>query len=89
MPKSYARKVIPMKRKMRMPPSQVSTVRAFCASGGLKAVTPSDTASTPVSAAQPDEKALRMRNSPTPSSPGRCGRYGASGRKLKIAPRMP
>ena len=35
---------------------------AFCASGGLKAGTPLDTASTPVIAVQPFENALRSRN---------------------------
>ena len=35
---------------------------AFRASGGLKAGTPLDTASTPVIAVHPFEKALSMRN---------------------------
>ena len=38
-------------------------VAAFLASGGLKAGTPLDTASTPVMAVQPFENAVRIRNS--------------------------
>ena len=38
-------------------------VAAFFASGGLKAGTPLDTASTPVMAVQPFENAVRTRNS--------------------------
>ncbi len=53
---------MPMKRLIRMTPSQVSTVRALRASGGRKAGTPSETASTPVSAAQPEAKARSTRN---------------------------
>jgi hypothetical protein len=55
----------------------------------LKAGTPSETASTPVSAAHPDANARRSRKRPMPSSPGACGSYGCSGRKSKIAPRAP
>ena len=39
---------------------QVSVVRAFFHSGGLNAGTPSEIASTPVRAAQPELKARRM-----------------------------
>ncbi len=51
-----------MKSEIRMTPSHASTMRAFFASGGLKAGTPSETASTPVSAAQPEAKARSTRN---------------------------
>ena len=54
---------MPMNSTMRMTPSQTSTVRALRDSGGSKAGTPSDTASTPVSAVQPEAKARRMRKS--------------------------
>ena len=54
---------MPMKSEIRMTPSHASTTRAFFASGGLKAGTPSETASTPVSAAQPEAKARRTRKS--------------------------
>ena len=67
---------MPRNSVIRMTPSQASTTRALCASGGLKAGTPSETASTPVSAAQPEAKARRSRKSPTPSSPGGCGGVG-------------
>ena len=48
-------------------PITVSVVRALRQPGGLNAGTPSLIASTPVSAVQPDAKALRMSSIPTPS----------------------
>jgi hypothetical protein len=63
-----------MKSEMRMMPSHASTTRAFFASGGLKAGTPSETASTPVSAAQPEAKARRTRKSVSSCAPGMSGR---------------
>ena len=54
-------------------------MRAFCASGGLKAGTPSETASTPVSAAQPDAKARRTRKSVSSCAPGDAGRAACAG----------
>ena len=53
-----------------MMPIQVSVVRAFFHSGGLKAGTPSEIASVPVSAAHPWAKARSTSSSPTPSK--RC-----------------
>ena len=45
-------------------------VRALRHSGGLKAGTPSETASTPVSATAPDEKARRTSSRPrAPAAP--------------------
>src|SRR5437899_1486597 len=88
-PKSYVSTVIPRNRVIRIAPSHVRTTRAFWASGRLNAGTPSETASTPVSAVQPEENARRIRKSPTPSSPGGCCGYGASGMKSKIAPSPP
>ena len=44
---------------------------------------------TPVSAVQPDANARKNRKSPTPSRPGGCRWYGASGRKSKNAPNPP
>ena len=48
----------------------VNVVRAFFHSGGLKAGTPSDIASTPVMAAQPELNARRMTNRPMRAGPG-------------------
>ena len=48
-----------------MSAAQVRVVRALRHSGGLKAGTPSEMASTPVSATAPCEKARRMRKSPS------------------------
>ena len=45
-----------------MAPSRNSVVAAFLLFGRLKAGTPLEIASTPVSAAQPDEKARARRN---------------------------
>ena len=71
---------MPMNRVMRMAPSQTSTVRAFLDSLGLKAPTPSDTASTPVSAVQPEAKARRMRKMETSCMPASTtSREGGSG----------
>ena len=69
---------MPMNSTMRMTPSQTSTVRALRDSGGSKAGTPSDTASTPVSAVQPEAKARRMRKReaacrPSAATSGRGG----------------
>lgn len=53
MPKSKARYVMPRNITIEITPSQVITVCAFRPSGGLRACTPLETASTPVSAVQP------------------------------------
>ena len=45
-------------------PIHISVVRAFSHSGGLKAGTPFEIASTPVTAAPPDANACRIRNRP-------------------------
>ena len=45
-------------------PIHISVVRAFSHSGGLKAGTPLEIASTPVTAAPPDANACRIRNRP-------------------------
>ncbi len=57
-----ARAVVPRNKVIMMTPRTASTVRAFLTSGGLKAVTPSATASIPVSATAPEAKARRTRN---------------------------
>ena len=59
---------MPAKVIARMTIIQVSVVRAFFHSGGLKAGTPSEIASTPVSAAQPRLKA-RQDQRKTVSAP--------------------
>ena len=56
---------MPRKRIANTIAAQVSVVRAFFHSGGLKAGTPSLIASTPVSATAPWLNARRMRNSPS------------------------
>src|SRR2546427_585041 len=77
-PKSYVSTVIPRNRVIRIAPSHVRTTRAFWASGRLNAATPSETASTPVSAGEPEENAGRIRKSPTASSPsGPCAECAA------------
>ena len=65
MPVRVARYAIPRNRIPKTIAAQVSVVRAFFHSGGLKAGTPSETASTPVRATAPCEKARRIRNSPS------------------------
>ena len=47
-------------------------IPAFLDSGRLKAVTPLEIVSTPVSAVQPEEKARRSRNSVRLSTAGTC-----------------
>ena len=60
---------MPTNRTIRIRPSAASTWRAFCASGVRKAGTPSDTASIPVRAAQPDANARSARNRVSASMP--------------------
>lgn len=72
-PVGRARKVMPMKSKIRRAPSHASTTGGFFASGGLKAGTPSETASTPVSAAQPDANARRTRKGVRSCAAGMAG----------------
>src|SRR3989442_15651257 len=57
-------------------PIHISVVRALRHSGGRKAGTPLEIASTPVTAAPPEAKALRMTNRPTLVS-SLCGKVGA------------
>ena len=57
--------MIPLKVTARIPIIQVSVVRAFFHSGGLKAGTPSEIASTPVSAAQPELNARSTSRTPS------------------------
>ena len=59
-----ARKLIPRKIVAKKRPIRISTSPALRASGGLKAGTPFETASVPVSATEPDAKARRMRSMP-------------------------
>ena len=51
---------MPMKRDPSIKAIQIRVMPAFFDSGGLKAWTPLATASIPVSAAQPEAKALNM-----------------------------
>jgi hypothetical protein len=52
---------------------------AFLASGGLKAGTPLDTASTPVMAVQPLENAVRRRKRPSVPPADATGSDGTTG----------
>jgi hypothetical protein len=61
-----ARAATPQNSAARIVPVQVSTVAACLASGGRKAGTPFEMASTPDSAIAPDEKARISRNSDAP-----------------------
>src|SRR3989337_464779 len=68
----------------------VNVVRAFWLSGGLKAGTPLEIASTPVKPTQPDENALKTRKSVRPwvaVTPWRVG--AASKSDPGAAPRAP
>ena len=56
---------MPRKRMPKTVDAQVSVVRALRHSGGLKAGTPSETASTPVRATAPCEKARSSRKRPS------------------------
>src|SRR3989304_10190090 len=56
---------MPRKRESRMPAIQARVTLAFFASGYLNAGMPSEIASTPVSAVQPEAKALRRRKRPS------------------------
>ena len=71
---------MPMNSVTRITPSQASTMRAFFASGGLNAGTPSDTASTPVRAVHPWANARRRKNVVTACAPAgtRSGGGGSS-----------
>ena len=60
-----ARYESPKNMTPRRLPIHMSVVRAFFHSGGLKAGTPFEIASTPVTAAPPDENACRIRKIPT------------------------
>ena len=64
-------KQMPRNSVAKIAAAQTSVIRALRHSGGLKAGTPSEIASTPVSAAAPELKARRMRKivsaSPPPS----------------------
>lgn len=56
-----------------MEPSMASVVAAFFDLGRRKTGTPLEIASTPVSAAHPDEKARMSRNTPPrPTMPSAC-----------------
>src|SRR4029079_2941398 len=70
MPRMLTSRLMPTNRTANSPAAQVRVVRALRHSGGLNAGTPSDTASTPVSATAPDEKARRTSSRPSaPSAP--------------------
>ena len=80
---------MPAKVTARIAIITVRVARAFFHSGGLKAGTPSEIASTPVSAAQPELKARRTTkrvSAPAPASAFASGGTG-SGSKPLIAVR--
>ena len=69
MPIVLAMKLMPRNRAAKIPAAQTSVMRALRHSGGLKAGTPSEIASTPVRAAAPELNARRMRRMPSASPP--------------------
>ena len=86
MPIVLAMKLMPRKSTAKMPAAQRSVMRAFRHSGGLKAGTPSEIASTPVSAAAPELKARRMRRIPSASPPASAVSHSAGGVYSGIVP---
>ena len=68
-----ARYDTPRKREIAIPPITSNVVAAFRPCGGRKALTPFEIASTPVSAAAPDEKARRTTRTPTVPAPVASG----------------
>ena len=66
---AWATIVSPMKMMARRIDIAVIVFAAFLASGGLNAGTPLAIASTPVSATEPEAKALSRRNRPSASVP--------------------
>ena len=78
MPIWPARKLMPRKIRANDVPIIASTSRALRASGRLKAGTPFETASVPVSATDPDEKARRIRSTPSGSAVP-CGSHAVGG----------
>src|SRR6476659_5302066 len=63
----------PTKRAMAIPPMIRSVRAAFLPAGARNALTPFDTASTPVSAAAPDANARRTTKIPTAPTPAAIG----------------
>ncbi len=67
MPIQLASTLIPRKSTAKIEAIAIRVLRAFSLSGGLKAATPSEIASTPESATAPEENARRMSTSPSGS----------------------
>ena len=67
--------MIPANIETEMPPSRASVVAAFLLFGLRNAGTPLLMASTPVSAVQPDEKALSSRKTRARPVNSRAGLY--------------
>ena len=78
-PMLLAMKLIPRKRAAKMAAAHTSVIRAFRHSGGLKAGTPSEIASTPVSAAAPELNARAMRKMLSTSAPLSANSQSAGG----------
>ena len=76
-PYLLTRKVMPRNREPRINAITVNVVRALTASGGLKAGTPSDMASVPVRAVEPEEKARSTRSKLKPCVAAICVSGGA------------
>ncbi len=72
-------KLMPRKSAAKIAAAQTSVIRAFLHSGGLKAGTPSEIASTPVSAAAPELNARRMRKMPSASPPDSAVSHSVGG----------
>ena len=71
-----------MKNTPRITAIHISVIDAFFDSGFLNAGMPFEIASTPVSAAQPDANARRMRNHPKPCAPGATTDSGSGAVRL-------
>ncbi len=66
----------------------IMVAAAFLASGGLKAGTPFETASTPVMAVQPFENALRRRKSVSGCPSDAIGSAGSTGCTVPVMARQ-
>ena len=77
---------MPMKSTANTIAAHVSVVRAFFHSGGRKAGTPSETASTPVSATAPWLKARSTRNRLSACTPASASTHAAGASNCGTVP---
>ena len=74
-----AMKLMPRNSVAKIAAAQTSVIRAFLHSGGLNAGTPSEIASTPVSAAAPELNARRIRKIVSACGPPSAVSHSAGG----------